>query len=178
MDVSSTWLEDLWLGPRPFGGNEVHDASNQAQGGILLKVEQLSGVPLPWASFGETVISHFCQQALGIRPDWSSLLNKYECPLEFGMGIVIPKIAQVLGQFRTWNELKVDINYLISDWSHLKKTGESREDYREKFSQLQEEVRANQAEQQEVLQKILETFGQQVQKLEGITKSQSDKCDA
>ena len=87
------------------------------------------------------------------------------------MGIVIPMIAQALGQVRTWDELEVDISCLISNGKHLKKIRKSGEDYREKCSLLEDEVRVNQTAQQEALQKIFETFGQQVQKLEWITES-------
>ena len=43
-------LGDPLLGPRPFCCDEVHDATDHAQGGTnllstLLQVEQLSGVP-------------------------------------------------------------------------------------------------------------------------------------
>ena len=72
----------------------------------------------------------FLPTSIRFRPDQASLLNKYECILESGMGIVVPMIAQPLGQVRTWDELEVDITCLIYNWSHLEKIGKSRDDYR------------------------------------------------
>ena len=51
------------------------------------------------------MISLFCQQALGARPNQASLLNEYKCILDFGMEIVVPMIAQVLGQIRTRDDI-------------------------------------------------------------------------
>ena len=92
------------------------ECSDAAPGKIalLLKITQPGGCPLPVGVVTERSIMALLTDATNYKPLGVTVMNNIDVVAEFGKGVRVFEIAQLLHSIDTWNKYRVEIGTFMS----------------------------------------------------------------
>ena len=92
------------------------ECSDAAPGKIalLLKITQPGGHPLPMGVVTERSIMALLTDATNYEPLGVTIMNNIDVVAEFGKGVRVFEIVQLLHSIDTWNKYRVEIGTLMS----------------------------------------------------------------
>ena len=109
------------------------ECSDAAPGKIalLLKITQPGGCPLPMGVIAERSIMALLTDATNYELLGVTVMNNIDIVAEFGKGVRVFEIAQLLHSIDTWNKYRVEIRTLMSSKEQIVDMVQEREQVRQ-----------------------------------------------
>ena len=147
------------------------ECSDAAPGKIalLLKITQLGGHPLPVGVITERSVMALLTDATNHEPLGVTIMNNIDVVAEFGKGVRVFKIAQLLHSIDTWNKYRVEVGTLMSSKEQILDMVWEREQVRQaarKVSQQHQELIDEETKYRVDIKDLLDRFKEQVKWIE------------
>ena len=147
------------------------ECSDAAPGKIalLLKIMQPGGHPLPVGVITERSIMALLTDATNYEPLGVTIMNNIDVVAEFGKGVRVFEIAQLLHSIDTWNKYRVEIGTLMSSKEQIVDMDWEREQVRQaakKVSQQHQELIDEETKYRVDIKDLLDRFEEQVKRIE------------
>ena len=147
------------------------ECSDAAPGKIalLLKITQPGGRPLPMGVITERSVMALLTDATNYEPLGLTIMNNIDVVAEFGKGVRVFEIAQLLHSIDTWNKYRVEVGTLMSSKEQIVDMVREREQVRQaakKVSQQHQELIDEETKYRVDIKDLLDRFEEQVKRIE------------
>ena len=136
---------------------------------LLLKIAQPGGHPLPVGVVTERSVMALLTDATNYEPLGVTIMNNIDVVAEFGKGVRVFEIAQLLHSIDTWNKYKVEIGTLMFSKKQIIDMVREREQVRQaakKVSQQHQELIDEETKYRVDIKDLLDRFEEQVKCIE------------
>ena len=136
---------------------------------LLLKIMQPGGHPLPMGVITERSIMALLTDATNYDPLGVTVMNNIDVVAEFGKGVRVFEIAQLLHSIDTWNKYRVEIGTLMSSKEQIVDMVREKEQVRQaakKVSQQHQELIDEEMKYRVDIKDLLDRFEEQVKHIE------------
>ena len=136
---------------------------------LLLKITQPGERPLPMDVVTERSIMALLTDATNYEPLGVTIMNNIDVVAEFGKGVRVFEIAQLLHSIDTWNKYRVEIGTLMSSKEQIVDMVWEREQVRQavkKVSQQHQELLDEEMKYRVDIKDLLDRFEEQVKCIE------------
>ena len=136
---------------------------------MLLKITQPGGHPLPVGVVTERSVRALLTDATNYEPLGVTIMNNIDVVAEFGKGVRVFEIAQLLHSIDTWNKYKVEIGTLMSSKKQIIDMVREREQVQQaakKVSQQHQELIDEETKYRVDIKDLLDRFEEQVKRIE------------
>ena len=136
---------------------------------LLLKITQSGGRPLPVGVITERSVMALLTNATNYKPLGVTIMNNIDVVAEFGKGVRVFKIAQLLHSIDTWKKYRVEIGTLMSSKEQIVDMVREREQVwqaAKKVSQQHQELIDEETKYRVDIKDLLDRFEEQVKCIE------------
>ena len=172
MSVSDT---ESASGTNVGGGSEekvTAPEGKQSNLTLLLKVNQISGKPLPVGSFTMRVVADKLKKMIGFNPTEVEIMNGQDVVIDFDPKVPVVEVARKVHGLILWKGMNSEISCLMSTRKSVLSIVNDREESRNLQKELQEQRRAKEEVGEYVgkLERLLAKFGEEVKRVKELER--------